>query len=143
MPATTLAEVIDLLFDTIRRPDGSKHSMDEAAQFCTRWLTDHYGGGTFSKQHLRQLRSGELSDPTIRRMEALAAFFDTDPVIFALHSERSHEIQESLGLVREFADALDGAGIQALAMRHGRFTAGDRARIVEFLRALPKRDTRG
>lgn len=138
---TTLADVIELLFDTIRRPDGSRHSMDDAAQFCTAWLADKYGGPAFSKQHLAQLRAGDQPDPTIRRMEALAAFFDVDPVIFALRSERSHEIRESLALVREYADVIDGAGIQALAMRHGRITAGDRSKIIEHLRALPKKAT--
>jgi len=137
--ATTLAEVIDLLFKTIRRPNGSEHSMEEAARACTAWLAEH-GGGTFSKQYLAQLRSGKADNPSVPLMEALAAFFDVDPGIWFLYSERSQEIQANLALALQLAGGINGAGIQAIAMRHGRLNAGDRAKIAEFIATLPKKN---
>lgn len=137
MTASTLADVIDLLFKTIRRPNGSEHSMEEAAKTCTEWLAER-GGGTLSKQYLRLLRSGDKDNPSIKQMEALAAFFDVDPAIWSLHSERSRKIQEDLELALELIDAFSGAGVQAIAMRHGILNDTDRAKIIEFIRTLPR-----
>jgi hypothetical protein len=137
--ASTLADVIDLLFTTIRRPNGSEHSMEEAAKACTEWLADR-GGGTLSKQYLRLLRSGDKDNPSIKQMEALAVFFDVDPAIWSLHSERSRKIQKDLVLARKLIDSFSGAGLQAIAMRHGVLADIDRDAIVEFIGNLPSND---
>jgi len=133
---TTLAETIDRLFKTIKRSPTQEHSMEEVARWCADWLAQR-GGGTFSKEYVRQLRSGIATNPTKRHLEALAAFFDVDPAIF-LDSERSREFQAELDLVAAFRDK----GVSALALRAANLTADERRRVAAFIQGLrpPTRD---
>lgn len=128
--APALAAVIDKLFTTIKRPDGTEHSMEEVARWCVRWLAER-GGGTLSKEYVRQLRYGIKTNPTKRHLEALAAFFDVDPAIF-LDSEHSRRIQRDL----ELAVAIREAGVSALALRAAGLKPEDRAKVMELMKKL-------
>lgn len=128
--ALTLATIIDKLFATIKRPDGTEHSMEEVARWCAKWLAQR-GGGTFSKEYVRQLRYGIKINPTKRHLESLAAFFDVEPAIF-LDSERSKQIQADLDL----AVAIRDAGVSALALRAVSLTPEARQKVLELMKSL-------
>lgn len=130
--AFTLSEIVEKLFATVRRPNGSEHSMDEVARWCAKWLAER-GGGTFSREYVRQLRYGIKTNPTKRHLEALAAFFDVDPAIF-LNTERSKQIQADL----ELAVAIRDAGVSALAMRAVGLSPADRTKVLELIQTLQK-----
>lgn len=127
----TLARTIDRLFKTIKRPDGREYSMESVAKSCTEWLRERNRGKSFSKEYMRQLRSGIADNPTKSHLEALAAFFDVDPAIF-LDSEKSRQIQADLELV----GALRDSGVQAFALRALSLTPAARAEVLEVMRTL-------
>lgn len=129
--ALTLAAIIDKLFRTVRRASGKEHSMEEVARWCADWLRRRGEGGTFSKEYVRQLRSGVKTNPTKRHLESLAAFFEVDPAIF-FDSERSAEIQADLDL----AVAIRDAGVSALALRAVSLTPDDRQKVLELMQSL-------
>ncbi|NUS45450.1 MAG: XRE family transcriptional regulator [Mycobacteriaceae bacterium] len=134
----TLAQTIDKLFKTIRRPDGREHSMESAAKACTVWLRERDQGRSFSKEYMRQLRSGIADNPTKSHLEALAAFFDVDPAIF-LSSEKSRQIQADLELLAAVRDS----GVQALALRALSLTPAARAKVLEIMRNMQTEQTDG
>lgn len=127
----TLAETIDGLFKTIKRPDGREHSMESAAKWCTDWLRRRNQGKSFSKEYVRQLRAGLADNPTKSHLEALAAFFEIDPAIF-LDSDKSRRIHADLELVA----ALREAGVHAVALRALGLTPTNRAQVLKFIRTL-------
>ncbi|MGW4528417.1 XRE family transcriptional regulator [Amycolatopsis sp. NPDC004378] len=129
--ATTLAEIIDKLFTTIRRPNGREHSMEEVANWCAAWLRDRNQARSFSKQYMSQLRSGIKTNPTKSHLEALAAFFEVDAAIF-LDSEKSRQIQADLELVA----ALKEADVHSVALRALSLTPANRAQVLELMRTL-------
>lgn len=129
--ATTLAEKIDLLFKTIKRPNGREHSMEEVANWCAAWLRDRNQARSFSKQYLSNLRLGKATNPTKSHLEALAAFFEVDAAIF-LDSEKSRRIQADLELVA----ALKEADVHSVALRALSLTPANRAKILTLAKQL-------
>jgi transcriptional regulator with XRE-family HTH domain len=114
-PSTwTLAERINHLFDTIRRPDGSRHSNEEvaAAMRNDQSRAGAKGLPQISAQYLWLLRRGDRDNPTKRHLEALARFFDVSPAYF-FDDEQSQAIASELALLK----ALREAGVQRLAAR--------------------------
>lgn len=129
--APSLAETITRLFETIKRPDGRKYTVEEVADWCSSWLIERGQGGTFSKQYLSQLRTGVKLNPTKSHLEALAAAFDVDPAIF-LDSERSQKILDDLDLVL----ALKEADVQQIALRTVSLNPANRKQLIEILGKL-------
>jgi transcriptional regulator with XRE-family HTH domain len=123
--ASTLANRIDKLFKTIRRPNGAEHSNEEVARACG-----------FSKQYMGQLRRGESTNPTYQNLAALAEFFQVE-VAYFFDSERSKKIQDDL----ELASAIRDANVSALALRAASLTAADREKVLAFMRSLPSAST--
>jgi transcriptional regulator with XRE-family HTH domain len=118
--AGTLADRIDKLFKTIRRPNGREHSNEEVARACG-----------FSKQYMGQLRRGESTNPTYQNLAALAAFFDVD-VAYFFNSERAERIRADL----ELAAAIRDANVSALALRAASLSPADREKVLAFMRSL-------
>ncbi len=129
--APTLAEVIDKLFKTIKRPNGREHSMEEVAKRCAAWLRERGQAKSFSKEYVRQLRYGIATNPTKSHLEALAAFFEVDPAIF-FDSQRSRQIQADLELLA----ALRDADVHAVALRALSLTPAHRAQVLDLMRTL-------
>lgn len=124
----SLAEKINHLFDTIRRPDGTPHSNDEVAVA----MADG-DGPTISGSYLWLLRKGERDNPTKKHLEALAKFFDVSPSYF-FDEDESEAIAAELLLLRSLADA----GVKRVATRLGGLSddsLSDIARLVERFRA--------
>lgn len=131
---TTLATVIDQLFTTIKKAPDEEYSMRGVARWCHQWLADR-GGGTFSSEYMRQLRNGMATNPTKLHLEALAAFFEVDPVIFFVNSERSQAIRAELDLVAAIRDS----GVKALALRAADLNADQRRKLAQYIARLPSR----
>lgn len=129
--APTLAEIIDQLFKTIRRPNDREHSMEEVAKWGAAWLRERGQAKSFSKEYVRQLRAGIATNPTKSHLEALAAFFEVDPAIF-FDSEKSRQIQADLELVA----ALRKADVHSVALRALSLTPDHRAQVLELIDAL-------
>lgn len=108
--------------------------MEEVARACAAWLQERGASKSFSKEYMRQLRSGKAANPTKSHLEALAAFFDVDPVIF-FDTERSRRIEADLELVA----ALRDAQVRTLALRALGLTAADRAQVLELISSLHTR----
>lgn len=105
--ARSLADKLNWLFETVRRPDGRKHTNKEVAEFCRERT-----GESFSPEYVSQLRKGQRDNPTKRNMEALAAFFDVSPAYF-FDDEKSEQIRAQMDL----AAALRDGDVRALALR--------------------------
>lgn len=103
----TLAEKIDILFQTVRRPNRDMFSNDEVATAC-REAT----GESFSATYLWQLRTGRRDNPTMRHLEALAQFFEV-PVAYFFDDDQSTAIARELELLGVLRDA----GVRNVALR--------------------------
>ena len=103
----TLAEKIDILFQTVRRPNREMFSNDEVAGAC-REAT----GESFSATYLWQLRTGRRDNPTMRHLEALAHFFEV-PVAYFFDDGQSIAIARELELLGVLRDA----GVRNVALR--------------------------
>jgi len=129
--APTLAETIEKLFQAHTKADGRELTLRYVADLCANWLRRRGYAKSFSPEYLRQLRSGEATNPTKGHLEALAAFFDVDPVIF-YGSEKAQQIQEDL----DFVLALKEHGVRSLAMRATELTPENRAKIQKQISTL-------
>ncbi|MFE2865022.1 hypothetical protein [Embleya sp. NPDC059259] len=80
LPAMTLAAKLDRLFDVVRKPDGGAYSNGEVA----RGIKEQAGpdGPTVSASLVQQLRTGVQTNPTLKTLDALARFFNVEPVYF-------------------------------------------------------------
>jgi ESX-1-secreted protein regulator len=103
----TLAEKIDILFQTVRRPNRELFSNDEVATAC-REAT----GESFSATYLWQLRTGRRDNPTMRHLEALAQFFEV-PLAYFFDDDQSSAIARELELLGVLRDA----GVRNVALR--------------------------
>jgi transcriptional regulator with XRE-family HTH domain len=106
-PTRSLADKLNWLFDTVRRPNGRKHTNKEVAEFCRERT-----GESFSPEYISQLRKGQRDNPTKRNLEALAAFFDVSPAYF-FDDEKSEQIRAQMDL----ATALRDDDVRAVALR--------------------------
>lgn len=115
--ARSLAERLNWLFETVRRPTGRKHTNKEVAEFCR-----NRTGESFSPEYISQLRKGQRDNPTKRNLEALAAFFEVSPAYF-FDDERSEQIRAQMDL----AAALRDNDIRVVALRDLTTTLRDTA----------------
>lgn len=103
----TLAEKLDHLFRTIRPRDGDEYTYEEVARALR-----EQGGPTISATYVWQLRKGLRDNPTMRHLEALAAFFGV-PEAYFIDDAVAGRVDAEL----ELLVALRDAGVRALALR--------------------------
>ena len=125
----SLADKINHLFGTIRRPDGSPHSNEEVAAAMGQ-ATD---GPRISGSYLWLLRRGERDNPTKRHLEALAEFFDVSPAYF-FDDAKSRLIAQELATLRALADA----GVKRVATRLGGLSPDGLASIAGIVEHIRK-----
>lgn len=102
----TLAERVDRLFRTARRPDGRTYSNADVARELTAL------GVAVSAPYLWQLRTGRRTNPTLRHLQALVRFFQVDPAyFFPTEAGPGPEVAAA-----ELAGALRRAGVRELAL---------------------------
>lgn len=127
-PVRSLAEKLTWLFANVRRPNGRKHTPQEVADFVVERT-----GGRCSREYITYLRSGANNNPTMRVIEAIAAFFDISPAYF-VDDEAAREIQAQLDL----AVAMRDEGVRAVLLRavHTALAEGRTSIPVEGLREV-------
>lgn len=108
MSEVDFAARLNRLFELVPGPDGRPFSNEAVIA----GLAEH-GGPTISKGYLSELRSGKKDNPTLRHIEALAAFFGVDPAYFVADQDRADEIAEQISTLK----ALGDAGVQSIALR--------------------------
>jgi transcriptional regulator with XRE-family HTH domain len=103
-----IAERLDHLFATFKKPGGRRYTMREVADA----INDQAGQQVISVQYLSQLRRGERSVPSYEKLAAIAKFFGVDVLYFSddLAASRTDEQMEVLQAMRD-------AGVRSVALR--------------------------
>jgi transcriptional regulator with XRE-family HTH domain len=129
----SLANKINHLFETVRRPDGKPYSNEEVAE-----AINGRGDVTISGTYLWYLRRGDRDNPTKKHLEVLARFFDVSPAYFfddEVSAGVATELVRLYGLtdtqVRRVALRLDGLSPRSLQ------TVADLIDRVRELEGLP------
>lgn len=125
-----LADKLNKLFATIRREDGAEHSNEEVANWCRA-----HSGESFSRTYLWQLRTGKRTNPTLRHLEALAAFFDM-PLAYFGDDELSRRLQHELDLLA----ALRHTNAKRVALRAVDLSANGTDAVLELIDEIRRRE---
>jgi ESX-1-secreted protein regulator len=127
----SVAEWLDLLFASVRPPDGSTEFSHEQVARALRCA----GGPAVSARTIDRLRSGTLTNPTIDQIQAIATFFGASPV-GCFGAEAGARLARDLAML----DALRNPAVRALGTRLAGMTSGDVAVVgaqVDALLAAP------
>jgi transcriptional regulator with XRE-family HTH domain len=106
-PARTLAERVDHLFATVRKPNRREYSNEEVSATIAR---DQ--GVSVSASYLWYLRTGQRDNPTFKHLNALARFFGVPPAYF-FDDETTATVEAELALLAAVKDA----GVRDVALR--------------------------
>jgi transcriptional regulator with XRE-family HTH domain len=132
----SLAEKIDLLFDTVRPPGRGPYTHDEVARAIER-----DGGPTISAAYIWMLRKGQRDNPTKKHLEALAKFFGVSPLYF-FDETTGPQVEEQLALIA----ALRDGDVRRLTLRAARVSSeslGSIAQVIERVQELEQGRLRG
>jgi len=121
---TTLAEKIDLLFKTFKKPDGSQYTYQEVEEGTGKAITGAY---------VWKLRTGKAENPSYKVLKVLSDFFQV-PVSFFFEEEVSEEYLQNLKL----ATQLRGAGVQHIALRAGDLDEAGKRAVMEMIEYVRK-----
>jgi transcriptional regulator with XRE-family HTH domain len=102
-----LAQKLDRLFQSIHTRGRAEISYREVAR-----AIEEMGGPTVSASYLHALRTGSRDNPTMKHLEALAAFFGVPPAYF-FDDAAAARVDAQLELLAEMRDA----GIRRIAQR--------------------------
>lgn len=130
----TFGDRLNFLFDTVHPADRRPYSNEEVASA----ISDD-GGTRISTTYIWYLRKGYRDNPTIKHVEALAAFFGVPPAYF-FNEDTKFQVTQELKLVQ----ALKSVGAQKLALRAGGLSDKSIESLLEMtdcireLEGLPK-----
>ncbi|HEY2698551.1 MAG TPA: helix-turn-helix domain-containing protein [Pseudonocardiaceae bacterium] len=127
----TLAQRLDHLFDTVRRPDGQEYTNEHVAGAVSA------KGVTISQSYIWQLRKQKKDNPTLKHLQALADFFGVPPAYFfddAVAGQIDTQI-EALRTERENSGAPE---VRMMAMRAGELSPDRRRQVMELLDVVYK-----
>ena len=102
-----IAQRLQYLFESKRKPDGRKYSYREAIR-----AIEAQGGASISVGYLSQLVTGVRTNPMMDAIQGLANFFEVPLSYFD-----AHENTEETNLQLKLVAALQHAGVQDVAMR--------------------------
>jgi transcriptional regulator with XRE-family HTH domain len=126
----SLAQRLDHLFDTVRRPDGQEYTNEHVANAVSAT------GVTISQSYIWQLRKQKKDNPTLKHLQALADFFGVPPAYFfddAIAGQIDDRI-EALRAERERG----GPEARLMAMRAGELSPDRRRQVMELLDVVYK-----
>lgn len=116
-----LADKLNLLFESVRRPDGDRFSDQEVAA----WITEHWDEFSetdeghkrrgVSNTYISYLRRGLRKQVSASIVVGLAGFFGVDPRYLLPGGDRDGAIHEQVLLLRD----INSLGIQGIKMRSG------------------------
>jgi transcriptional regulator with XRE-family HTH domain len=124
---STLAERLNHLFAVVRPAGRNRpYSNPEVAR-----AVSAAGEVQISPQYLWALRNGSRDNPTVKQIEALAAFFGVPPAYF-LSDERAADIDEQLMLLAAARDA----DVREIMRRSTALSASDRLAVLRIIESL-------
>jgi transcriptional regulator with XRE-family HTH domain len=94
-----VAEKLEYLFHTVRKPDRREYTNDEVASLI---LRDQ--GAEISSSYIWYLRTGQRDNPTLKHLNALATFFGV-PAAYFLDDDTSERVEAELALLVAMKDA--------------------------------------
>jgi transcriptional regulator with XRE-family HTH domain len=121
---TTLAEKIDLLFKTFKKPDGSQYTYQEVEEGTNKAITGAY---------VWKLRTGRAKNPSYKVLKVLSDFFQV-PVSFFFEEEVSEEYLQDLKLATQLREA----GVQHIALRTGDLDEAGKRAVLEMIEYVRK-----
>jgi len=121
---TTLAEKIDLLFKTFKKPDGSQYTYQEVEEGTGKAITGAY---------VWKLRTGKAENPSYKVLKVLSDFFQV-PVSFFFEEEVSEEYLQNLKLATQLREA----GVQHIALRAGDLDEAGKRAVMEMIEYVRK-----
>lgn len=125
-----LAERLNHLFEVVRPAGRTRpYSNPEVAR-----AVSERGDVQISPQYLWALRNGSRDNPTVRQLEALAAFFGVPPAYF-LSDERAADIDEQLALLVAARDA----DVREILRRSTTLSGPDRLTVLRIIEGLAGR----
>jgi transcriptional regulator with XRE-family HTH domain len=105
--AATLADRLNHLFQTVHPAQRGPYSNEEVATA----IRDQ-GGAAISATYIWLLRKGERDNPTLKHLEAMAAFFGV-PAAYFFDDAMAARIEDELAMLSTLRDL----GVRALALR--------------------------
>jgi transcriptional regulator with XRE-family HTH domain len=119
----SLADKLNHLFATVHPADRTPYSNEEVAgAIRTR------GGPTISGTYIWMLRKGERDNPTLKHLEALAAFFGV-PAAYFFDDDARAKIDAELDLLVTMRDL----GVQKVALRIAGLSSRSLESIAEVI----------
>jgi transcriptional regulator with XRE-family HTH domain len=109
----TIAELVDHLFKTIKKPTGREYTYVEVAETLQ---------GAIDPSHISKLRAGHIKNPSRETLLALCRFFKQPSSYFFPELE-------------EPAESVDEEDVLDLVNR-GRFSPAVKQKLMELIRAL-------
>lgn len=103
----TVAEKLEHLFHTVRKPDQREYTNDEVATAIVRQQ-----GEAISSSYIWYLRTGQRDNPTVKHINALARFFGV-PAAYFFDDEVSDRVEAELAVLTAMRDA----GVREVALR--------------------------
>jgi transcriptional regulator with XRE-family HTH domain len=123
----SLAQRLDHLFRTVRKPDGKEYSLREVADAITE------AGDSISHAYVGQLRSGEKDDPRMSHLRGLASFFGV-PVTYFFDEDRAAEVDRDL----EVLLALKDGGVRVIAQQARGLSTGNQDVVLQIIKQLAR-----
>ncbi|MGN9810348.1 XRE family transcriptional regulator [Micromonospora sp. BQ11] len=124
---STLADRLNHLFEVVRPAGRDRpYSNPEVAR-----AVSARGEVQISAQYLWALRNGSRDNPTVKQIDALAAFFGVPPAYF-LSDERAADIDEQLALLAAVRDA----DVREIMRRSSTLSGPDRLAVLRIIKSL-------
>ena len=126
-PRATFADRLNHLFSVVRPSGRSRpYSNPEVAR-----AVSAAGDVQISPQYLWALRNGTRDNPTLKQIDALAAFFGV-PSAYFLSDDRAVDIDEQLALLAAARDA----DVREIMQRSTALSGPDRLAVLRMIKRL-------
>ncbi len=126
----SFADKLNRLFKTVRPDPAHEYSNEQVASA----IRDT--GVSISQSYIWQLRKSRKTNPTLRHLQALAAFFGV-PTAYFVDDEAGARIEKQLSaLASEQArlhEASQGSDVKLMAMRAGQLSQEHRKQVMDLL----------
>lgn len=126
----TIADRLNHLFAGMTARGGQEFSNEQVASAIVAT------GVTISQSYIWQLRKGRKDNPTVRHLQALAAFFGV-PVSYFFDDEVTDRVDEQLERLRaeqaRLTEIMDSSDAQLMALRAGELSPRGRRQVMDLL----------
>ena len=128
----SIADRLDHLFKTFRRPDGREYSHREVErELATRYDLQ------LSHAYIGDLRVGRHDNPTVKALKALGTFFGV-PVEYFTQDDVAHKVDQELQLAVALRELRNNGDLQTLVVRARGLSAKSLHAITEIIDDIRK-----